>query len=96
METQKSVTQWAEKTFGPAPDHGALVDRACLELQELRSALKAEDVEEIGSELADIIILLYRIAELRGLDITEQIDSKMQVNRQRAWIAKGDGTGRHV
>ena len=40
-ETQKTVTNWAEQTFGPVSDHTTLVKRAQIEMEELNVAIKS-------------------------------------------------------
>ncbi|WP_417460153.1 nucleotide pyrophosphohydrolase [Kordiimonas sp.] len=95
-ETQKTVTRWAEDTFGPVQDHAVLVRRAMNEMEELLDATIAGDKPEIGKETADIAILLYRLLELNGLDLTQEITNKMVENRARRWQCKGDGTGKHI
>ena len=96
METQKTIADWAETTFGVADDPGSLVRRANVELQELLEAVENADTPEIGKEAADVVILLMRLCELNGLDLKEEIDSKMTINRARSWVATGDGTGKHA
>ncbi|NVJ98581.1 MAG: DUF550 domain-containing protein [Alphaproteobacteria bacterium] len=96
QETQKTIADWAEETFGPVADQSILVARAAEELAELLEAIEAGDTPEIGRETADVAILLYRLMELNGLDLGTEIDAKMAVNRSRQWRAKGDGTGGHV
>tara|TARA_R110002096_G_scaffold308305_2_gene502917 strand:- start:202 stop:516 length:315 start_codon:yes stop_codon:yes gene_type:complete len=95
-ETQKSVTQWAEETFGPARDHTVLVTRAMTEMQELLEAVADGNTPEIGKEAADVTMLLWRLMELNGLDLQTEVTKKMQTNRARNWAAKGDGTGKHI
>ncbi|WP_417450752.1 nucleotide pyrophosphohydrolase [Kordiimonas sp.] len=95
-ETQKSIATWAEDTFGPAQEHSVLVRRAMVELEELLEATDAGDPCEIGKETADIAILLYRLMELNGLSLAEEVDKKMAENRSRRWLAKGDGTGKYI
>lgn len=95
-ESQKSIALWAEETFGPASDHSVLVRRAMIEMEELLEATEAGDPGEIGKETADIAILLYRLMELNGLDLTEEVTKKMAENRARRWQPKGDGTGKHI
>jgi len=95
-ETQKSITQWAEETFGSVADHSALVDRAAIEMTELAEAVHSNDIIEIGKETADIVILLYRLCALNGLDLQAEIDAKMSENRARKWHKAGDGTGSHI
>jgi len=96
MENQESITVWAEDTFGPASDPAALVTRAQVELAELQEAVANKDSCEIGREAADVTILLMRLLEINGLSLQEEIDKKMQTNRHRTWISKGDGTGHHI
>ena len=95
MHVQKSIGQWGDEAFGPVRDPMALVDRARLELAELADAVNAGEVAEIGSEIADVAILLYRLADQFGLDLDAQVRGKMEINRARRWSASGDGTGRH-
>lgn len=96
METQKSVAEWAEETFGPAKDPSVLVTRAMTEMEELLEAVQEGDMTELGKEAADVTILLWRLMEQHGLDLSEEVTKKMQENRARRWQAKGDGTGKHI
>ena len=96
METQDSICAWAEETFGPARDAATLHRRAMPEMEELADALVAGDRQEIAHELADIVILLYRVAHESGVDLHAAIDEKMAINRARQWVPTGDGTGKHV
>ena len=95
-EDQKTVTRWAEETFGPVRDHAVLVRRAMVEMEELLEATEAGNRVEMGKECADVAILLYRLMELNGLDLTAEVTRKMAENRARRWHPKGDGTGKHI
>jgi NTP pyrophosphatase (non-canonical NTP hydrolase) len=95
-ETSKSIREWGDATFGEVTDLAALVARARGEMDELLEAVQADDTAEIGREAADVVILLHRLVALAGMDLAEQVDAKMQVNRSRTWRAAGDGTGGHV
>lgn len=95
-ETSKSVCEWGDATFGKVGDLAALVARARGELDELEEAVRAGDLAEAGREAADVAILLHRLVALAGMDLNEQVDAKMVVNRARKWKAAGDGTGGHV
>lgn len=95
-ENQRSMCDWAEQTFGPVSDPASLVDRALVEMQELGEAVDARDVSEIGKEAADVLILLYRLADQFDLDLDQEVQAKMAINRSRTWVSKGDGTGSHV
>ncbi|RED54086.1 dATP/dGTP pyrophosphohydrolase domain-containing protein [Aestuariispira insulae] len=96
MENQASLAAWGEETFGPAADPVRLLERAELEMDELLEAARAGQDEEAALEAADILILLFRYAELSGFDLMEAVDRKMVVNRSRRWKPAGDGTGSHV
>ncbi len=96
METQESVAEWAEETFGSVKDPSVLVTRAITEMEELLEAVQQEDITELGKEAADVAILLWRLMEQHGLDLTEEVTKKMQENRARKWAPKGDGTGKHI
>ncbi len=95
-ETSNTIREWGDATFGEARDLTALVARARDEMDELEQALRAGDHAEAGREVADVVILLHRLVGLLGMELFEQVDAKMQVNRARKWKAAGDGTGGHV
>jgi len=95
-ETQRTMCDWAQKTFGPVRDPKALLSRALLEMEELGQAIDDDDVVEIGKEAADVMILLYRLVDQFGLDLDQEVGAKMAINRSRNWVSKGDGTGSHV
>ena len=96
METSQTIREWGDATFGEARDLTALVARARAELDELEEAVGAGEMAEAGREAADVVILLHRLVALAGMDLGEQLDAKMTVNRARKWRAAGDGTGGHV
>jgi len=95
-ENSQTICEWGDATFGEVRDLAALVARARGELDELEQAVRAGDMEEAGREAADVVILLHRLVALAGMDLGEQVDAKMAINRARQWKAAGDGTGGHV
>ena len=95
-ETSNTIRDWGDATFGLVHDLSSLVVRARGELDELDQAIRANDKAEIGKEVADVVILLHRLVALAGMDLSEQVDAKMAINRARKWKAAGDGTGGHV
>ena len=59
------------------------------EASELTQAIYS-GTGNVGEELADILILLVDIAYLHGIDLQEEFNEKMGVNRQRVWnLEKG-------
>lgn len=96
VETSNTIREWGDAAFGEVSNLSALVARARGELDELDQAIMAGDTPEIGREAADVAILLHRLVALAGMELSEQVDAKMAVNRARKWKAAGDGTGGHV
>lgn len=52
--------------------------------------------DKIPAEAADVLIVLYGVAHMRGFDLHAEVDRKMEINRARRWAARGDGTGYHI
>jgi NTP pyrophosphatase (non-canonical NTP hydrolase) len=96
-ETQVSISQWAVKTFGPGGTNARAIARANREMAELLEHVTADDQHpEAAEEVADIVIVLYRVATRLGVDLHERIDAKMAQNRVRKWRRDGTGHGYHV
>jgi len=84
-ETQKTVSQWADETFGLASSNTRVAARANEEMAELLRALTTNDTDQKAvEEAADVVIVLYRLAERMGMDLHSEIDRKMSINRQRS------------
>lgn len=96
-ETQESVTAWANETFGVAKSNARIAARANEEMAELLRALTADDANPAAAaEVADVVIVLYRLASYLGVDLMREIDAKMAINRARAWAKDASGHGYHV
>lgn len=96
-ETQQTINEWIEETFGPAGSNARVVARANEEMAEmLRDVTTQDDHPNLVEEMADVVIVLYRIAARLGVDLHEEIDKKMAVNRARRWSLDGSGCGYHV
>lgn len=106
METQQSITAWAEGTFGPS--HPAVIAaRMNKEVAELVSGLAAHarlevsDIEPtaldaIREECADVGVMLLQVCEKLGVDLQTAINYKMAVNRSRVWAKSATGDFQHV
>lgn len=66
----------------------------CLAYNELSEAFRAycDKKDDLGEELADVIIYLLGIAEISGLDLEREIMSKIEKNEKRKYIEHSDGT----
>lgn len=96
-ENQASITEWIENTFGPAGSNARVVARANEEMSELLRDVTTDDNHpNMSDEIADIFIVLYRVATRLGVDVHTEIDRKMAINRDRKWNLDGSGCGYHV
>lgn len=96
QETQATITQWCEETFGPAKSNARLIARANEEMAELiRDSADDDRHPNIPEEMADVVIVLFRVATRMGVDLQEVINAKMMINRARKWELDGTGCGYH-
>jgi len=95
---QHAVSQWAERTFGPTSSNARVAARANEEMAELLRTLTTDDgaTGKAIEEAADVVIILFRLADRMGYDLLGEVRSKMQVNAQRVWQRDGSGHGYHV
>jgi NTP pyrophosphatase (non-canonical NTP hydrolase) len=95
IETQQSISTWQLETFGHATNLRKAT-RVAEEVIELIKDLAYSDTHsKAASEVADILIVLYGVAEGLGVDIYEEVDKKMAINRARKWKLDGTGCGYH-
>jgi NTP pyrophosphatase (non-canonical NTP hydrolase) len=97
QEDQVSISEWAQAAFGPVGSNIRVAARANEEMAELLRALSVDDVNpKAAEEIADILIVLYRLATRLGVDLQQQVNEKMAINRARTWSQDGSGPGYHV
>ena len=95
--TQKSISQWANETFGRPVSNWTIARRALQEANELEYKLCENDVSPSAvEEAADVIIVLMRLFERFGADWQVEVDKKMAINRGRQWVLDGRGHGQHI
>ncbi len=96
-ENQSTISNWANETFGPAGSNARVAARANEEMAELLRALTVDDDHpKAKEEIADIVIVLYRLADRMGVNLHDEIDRKMSINRAREWSRDNTGHGYHV
>lgn len=99
-ETQQSITQWADETFGKTENSTAGRRRGLARLVEeikeflelcngMPETINDEYYEALKLEIADIIIVGSRL-------VGDAVDRKMFINRQRKWRRDGTGHGYHI
>jgi len=97
VETQRAIEEWRLATFGPSISTTRIAVRANEEMSELLRALSVDDNNpKAASEIADVMIVLYGVAERLGVDLHDEVDKKMKINRARVWNLDGSGHGYHV
>jgi hypothetical protein len=83
METQKSVADWCEQTFGPARDARRVLVRANLEMAELLNALDTgAPAEKVAEEAADVLIVLSRLGERHEVNLWVTVE---ETNSSTGW-----------
>jgi len=101
IETQKTISEWAVKTFG-YPTAERSIKRMLEEVEELKDIKNVdlfddpESFNKVSDECADIYITMCQVASTFGFDLHACVDHKMEINRARKWKIAGDGTGQHI
>ena len=97
--TQLKIAMWAKATFGDAYDPVTIAARLNKEMAELLTELAADRKgvsPQVHDEIADVGIMLFRLASVCKVDLLTAIDRKMEINEKRDWKVRGDGTGQQV
>ena len=97
IETQSSIADWAESTFGKSTQLRAAT-RMNEEVAELLAKMSNATVSNaaIIEEVADVQIVLYVLAGRLHMDLDAEVQRKMAINRAREWKLDGSGCGQHV
>lgn len=91
-ESQRMIAEWADAVYpNRTPEH-ALTKMMLHEIPELLQGGVNDPLE-----FADVAILLFDIAHLKGIDIGRAIADKMKINKKRIWgIDRHTGLMSHV
>lgn len=91
-ESQRMIAEWADAVYpNRTPEH-ALTKMMLHEIPELLQGGVNDPLE-----FADVAILLFDIAHLKGIDIGKAIADKMEINKKRIWgIDRHTGLMSHV
>ncbi len=82
---QARIHSWANETF---PDREFKTTMAKLVLEEIPEWVQAPDD---AMEFADLIILIFDLASMQGINIKDAVLKKMAINEGRTW--EKDKTG---
>lgn len=91
------IIQWADATFGKRSDrHLGKIKHLREEIRELKKAILANDQENMGEELADLIIIALHLFHCADINYFEAIKRKFKIIQSREWLpADKDGVVRH-
>lgn len=92
QQLQQMISEWADEVYPDRTVENALTKMMLHEIPELLHG-KAMD----PTEFADVAILLFDIAHLKGIDIGKAIADKMEINKKRIWgVDPATGVMSHV
>lgn len=93
---QDRIAAWSEETFG-SEDIDALLNHLDEEHDELYDAIKHPRPGGVAEEIADMDIILYKIAALNGVDKEQATEDKHAINTNRKWGPSGpNGVRNHI
>lgn len=90
--SQRMIAEWADSVYPDRTPEHALTKMMMHEIPELLHGGVNDPLE-----FADVAILLFDIAHLKGIDIGKAIADKMEINKKRIWgIDRNTGVMSHV
>lgn len=91
-ESQRMIAEWADVVYPDRTPEHAITKMMLHEIPELLQGGVDDPLE-----FADVAILLFDIAHLKGIDIGKAIADKMEINKKRVWgIDRNTGVMSHV
>ena len=97
IELQKEISKWAEATFGSVGSNMSVATRANKEMSELLQSLTEDDWSpKAAEEVADVVMVLMRLADRMGFSVEAEVQRKLAINKSRQWKLDGHGHGYHV
>lgn len=97
QETQATILDWADQTFGPAQSPLRVATRVHEELLELwKAVLTGQPAEKIREEAADVAICLYRLSSKLGADLDRRTQAAMMMGMAKELVPEADSAERSV
>lgn len=91
-KSQRMIAEWADAVYPDRTPEHALTKMMLHEIPELLQGGVDDPLE-----FADVAILLFDIAHLKGIDIGKAIADKMEINKKRIWgVDPATGVMSHV
>lgn len=90
------IRNWAYRVF-PERSRLPIDEQVTQAIRKLKKEVEELEQNSHGEdEFADVAIILFDIAEMRGHDILEAVITKIATNYKRKWKLESDGTYQHV
>lgn len=92
QELINEYIQWSKETFGNEYWEFTLAKLQNEEINELSEAIMFKDRKEVGKELADCFLFLFKVAEFNGFkvaDIEVEMSEKFSEVRNRRYEPNG-------
>jgi predicted house-cleaning noncanonical NTP pyrophosphatase (MazG superfamily) len=87
-ETTKTIVEWQNETFG-VPKFSEITKKLGNEIKEFLQSGATE-------EAADVVIMLCAyVNRTDGVDLWEEVEKKMAINRAKTWKKQKDWTWQH-
>ena len=93
-DMEMEMVNWIEGVL-PVRDPRRTIAKMCGEVGELLEAQCLGTKADIADEAADVLILLIDVCHLNGVDLTEAFHRKLEINKQRSWVA-ASGSLQHI
>jgi dCTP diphosphatase len=77
-----------------AAEAGELLQHFVWQTPEQSEQRARERIDDIGSEIADVTMLLFELADNLGLDLAEVLRAKLATNEQRYPVQKARGSNK--
>ena len=82
------IVEWADSVFPNRTPQSAL-----LKLFEEIGELVKDPAD--GGEYADIMIMMFDLANMHRIDLAAEVRAKIEINRSRVWAKSKTGTLQH-
>lgn len=99
---QDEIAGWSQEAFGSgilqvslklSQEHDELQDAVARGWTEFSTSAVAGDV---AKESADVLFMLFQLADAFEFDLLEETRKKFEVNKRRSWVKQPDGTYQHT
>ena len=92
MDIETTIKNWHVETF-PNANKKAILEKAYEEIREFESE-SIHNYDAMYEEAADVAIVLYALCSRHGRSLTDLIEKKMEINKNRVWTNEDKNGGK--